>query len=732
MAEFDDLGSLDDLDSLDDLEDISFDDAEPVSGARPAAAAPSGLGTVIQDLLAKRNFQQVIQIAESQKDAVARDPQVQGMVQTARNRLEQDAYVQSFLEAAEKARAAGQAEQAEQFVAKARALDPEHPALAPPVAGTPIDLGPPAPAAPAAPAAPVAPAAPAAPATPIAAPAPAAPAAPATPIAAPAPATPAAPADDVLTFDDSMPLTFDDDAPGGLAVEPLDAAPTPAAPAPAAPAPPPAEPAMGDLPDLDGDFGDLPALDADLELGEPDVPPPAPPAAPPPELAGLDAAPHLGAGDEADQEGSGERIQELLAEGRGLFDNGEFQGAIDVWSRIFLIDIEHGEASKLIEEARERKAELERQAEEVFHSAADQVEAGDLDAAKASLAKVLELQPGHSLARDYLDQLEAGKVPVIQRSDASEPEATGDLDLLDDGGFGDLQTAAGQDEGQSMEAAVARDRVVVVKRTDRRLLAIAGTVALAVVALVVFLAMKWDDLFPGDAPKPVATAPKVDPIQRATKIHEAGKVENAIVLLEKITEDDESYEAAQALIAKWKAEVDAPPEVVDTGPSEEMMGRRLQLLEAARTAHRTGNYIRARKYFGRANKILPLETDDLAIKRDTDLKLEPLEDSLAKFADGSYEELLPSLWRKHDQHLKDTDSANPDLVLLIVDSYYNLALTDLQRGNPELASQKLTEALEVDPGNKELQRLQLFAQAYQDGPQDLLYRIFVKYLPSRS
>ncbi|MEO1367962.1 MAG: hypothetical protein AAFX50_12380, partial [Acidobacteriota bacterium] len=144
MADFDDLGSLDDLDSLDDLgdlEEISFDDPPPAAApARPApapaapqAAAPSaptsGLGAMIHDLISKRNYQQVVQIAETQKDAIAREPQVQAMVDMARTRLQQESYLLSYLEAAEQARAAGQSEQADQYLKKAREIDPQHPAV---------------------------------------------------------------------------------------------------------------------------------------------------------------------------------------------------------------------------------------------------------------------------------------------------------------------------------------------------------------------------------------------------------------------------------------------------------------------------------------------------------------------------------------------------------------------------------------------------------------------------
>jgi Tfp pilus assembly protein PilF len=70
--------------------------------------------------------------------------------------------------------------------------------------------------------------------------------------------------------------------------------------------------------------------------------------------------------------------------------------------------------------------------------------------------------------------------------------------------------------------------------------------------------------------------------------------------------------------------------------------------------------------------------------------------------------------------------------LLIADSYYNLALRSLQRGTPADAAALLQSALEVEPDNEALQRMLGFAETYRTRPQDLLYRIYVKYLPSRT
>ena len=150
-------------------------------------------------------------------------------------------------------------------------------------------------------------------------------------------------------------------------------------------------------------------------------------------------------------------------------------------------------------------------------------------------------------------------------------------------------------------------------------------------------------------------------------------------------------------------------------------------MKAARDAHTENRFIRARKYFERAAKIMPLDSDSLALKIDCDSRLEPLAQQIELFDKAEYSQIIPDLWRKLDENPE-----NHDARLLIVDSYYNLALTDLQRGEVTGAASKLAEVLEIDPDSEELQRLKLFADTYVDRQPDLIYRIFVKYLPSRS
>ena len=77
------------------------------------------------------------------------------------------------------------------------------------------------------------------------------------------------------------------------------------------------------------------------------------------------------------------------------------------------------------------------------------------------------------------------------------------------------------------------------------------------------------------------------------------------------------------------------------------------------------------------------------------------------------------------------EPGNRDVRRLIVDSYYNLGILDLQRGDSAAAADKFREALALDPEDAPLQRLQTFANVYTQRNEDLLFEIFVRNVPTR-
>jgi tetratricopeptide (TPR) repeat protein len=488
----------------------------------------------------------------------------------------------------------------------------------------------------------------------------------------------------------------------------------------------------------------------------------APPARPAPAFeipsplgaAAMPSSLAFGGGDSE----SDRRIRELLDEGQKAFDTGDPQGAIDAWSRIFLIDIDHQEASRRIEAARKLKAEAERQVEEIFHDGVARLEAGDVPAARQAFQRVLEIQPGYFAAREYLQQLDAGALPAPRAAGLREaapsalpvpvPAARHDLKeeiLVPPEPPG--QEGAAEGKPARRMVAVSRDG----SRARRLFLLVGGAVLLLALAGAWFYLQNREKLFPNsqetEAPAAAPAAAKADAITRAERLHKAGKTAIALSQLKRIPPADPHYPRAQQLISEWgggaPAAPGAPgPAAPDSGApapgapagagapatpaATDAATKRGALLASARQAFSERSYVRTLGSLEQANTIARLDGADAQLLTETQRKLEPLSKQLDGFRQHEWEVILPDLWRMHE-----ADGTNRDVTQMIVDCYYNLAVRDLQRADAQKAADKLKEALNLQPGDEALKRSMVFAQTYQERPKDLLYRIYVKYLPYR-
>ena len=494
-------------------------------------------------------------------------------------------------------------------------------------------------------------------------------------------------------------------APEAAAPEPAAAAP--ATPEPAPPQPTAPEPAAATPPADAETTEEAPSVDLlgdEAILGEPS--------------ASLDAE-------------SEARVSELLEEGQAAFDRSEYQTAIDAWSRIFLIEIDHPEANRRIEMARKLKEELERKVEEAFHEGLSHLENGALDQATASFKNVLRMQPNHLAAREYLQKIESGEVtatalPAKPKEEAQPPEA----DFLDTGGLTSPDaTIPPPHPEEPGEDEAARKPVTQPKKPAKsrgRTFALIGVSVLLLVAVggwVLF--SKRDQIFPNSGADQAAGADvALDPISRAKKLHEEGRTSIAIAQLRRLPPGNPQYAEAQALIAQWES--DDTEQAASTGPGEEDLARRELIIDQAKRSAGLGDNLLAWELLERAAEIVPLNQEEIALRTTVRENLEVLQAEWDLFQQGDWEYAIPSLWRIYEQH-----PDNRDVRRLIVDSYFNLGVRDLQRSDPSQATEKFREALKLRPDDIELQRLTVFAETYKQRPTDLLYRVFVKYHPFR-
>ncbi len=641
-----DLGDVEVLDdTLSNLADSS-DLAVPLA----EGIQPDALKAAFQDLLANRELQRLVKVADQHKEEVAANAAIRKLVTTAYTRLEAEPYVLEFLTGARQAMDAGNAEEARTLLEKARSLDVSHPGI------------------------------------------------------------------EKISRLREM-LRQSSSAPSAAAGTPIEEESdfgtllTPKSPPPAAPV------SSTDLAAEAIDFASVgepvPSVDA-FEVDQ-----------------GPTAAPSDAGGDN--------RISQLLDEGQAAFDSGSYQVAIDSWSRIFLIDIDHEEAARRIDFARQHRAEDERRVEELFSDAINAFDTGNLEASKEGFEEVLRLNPSHVAAREYLEQVERGPEPVLD----SPPTASG-VDLppiaLDSTASSELPLPGVMIPPDGPVATPPPVPVHTGGAGSSR-----GTggawrkfVMLGAPVLLVLAAVGWygwqhrADFFPNSNSEETADSPGGDPVGRATQLHESGKTALALRILRRVSAVEAHYEEAQALISQWQEEdlsVAADDEAEDLGEQE---AQRLQaeqqrgFLVAGREAFRRKRNLVAVDQFRRAQRLGPLALADAQQLDQAVRLLTPLKKQLEFFRQGEWEVVIPTLWR-----MREDDPTNQDIQSLMVDSYYNLAIRDLQRGDAGTAAQRLAEAHGLDPDDRALERHHLFAKTYSTRPKDLQYWIYTKYLPSR-
>lgn len=447
--------------------------------------------------------------------------------------------------------------------------------------------------------------------------------------------------------------------------------------------------------------------------------------------------------DSSDPEEEDDRVAALLVEGQTAFDAGEYQTAIDAWSRVFLIDLDHVGASEKVEEAKRLLAEREREAEELFHAALENLEAGDADAAREQLEKTLKRQPGHVGAREHLDRLKAGVTPPEGTEREADATDAGDLAAepqrpigpadsvgvdeveLSDGpprDFGAADTAAAQVEASTAPAATGH-----IFGLSPRFLALAGLGLLVIVIGAWFLFNRRDSVFPNTTAQ--AEAGAIHAVDRAQRLHARGRLDAALNTLEAIPATDPRYSEAQTLIDHWQQQADAALAEVQQAEADtdaEVAAERADLIMAARSALASGMPHRAMGPLAEADKIEPLSEQEAALRATAADQLATYGDVWLAFRDGDYRTTVRPLWERVRENPDDAIARD-----MLVTSQFNLARASLVSGNPTDAAAMLSEATKMAPRDREIQQALRFAEHYVGLPPDLRYRIFIKHLPIR-
>jgi hypothetical protein len=130
------------------------------------------------------------------------------------------------------------------------------------------------------------------------------------------------------------------------------------------------------------------------------------------------------------------RIEHLLVTGLDHYFAGEFEAAINLWTRVLFLDRNHDRARAYIDRARSAQAEQQRISEALVHEGLAAFDKGEVIRARALLSDALDQGASHDVALGVIgriDRLDAGTriaspvAPAIRRKALARPSATADV-----------------------------------------------------------------------------------------------------------------------------------------------------------------------------------------------------------------------------------------------------------------------------------------------------------------
>ncbi|HYC89881.1 MAG TPA: tetratricopeptide repeat protein [Thermoanaerobaculia bacterium] len=451
------------------------------------------------------------------------------------------------------------------------------------------------------------------------------------------------------------------------------------------------------------------------------------------------AAPASGGGTEFDfttasvstTDDDQKKIEQYLSDGDRAFDAGEYSQAIDLWSRIFLIDVTNDQASDRIERAKARRRELEQKAETILASGIEAFDRGDTAKAHAELTEVLRLDPRNAQAQEYLNRLSETVAPAPSLAPPSEEK----LDLFDDelpSGFemplvppdpAAAPAPVGAPAAKSgKQKAAAAPRPTTSPARKRPLGLIVGLLVLVAAAGGWFA---WSRMSSDEAEVQAADPGAGAALYgRASLLAGKGDYDRAIALLRDIKPGDPQHEKAMLLIADLQQKKSGAAQLIDGMPAAQYYDQRIA---AAGTAFAAGDFIAAKAAFEQAMRVKPLPPELKTQYEAATQQASKLDAAKALFAERKYTEAIANL-----QPLLQAEPQNAGIRRMLADAHFNLAAMALQEERTADALRELDETLKLNPNDELARRSRELAQRYNNEPKDLLYRIYVKYLPLRA
>lgn len=405
-----------------------------------------------------------------------------------------------------------------------------------------------------------------------------------------------------------------------------------------------------------------------------------------------------------------DRIRALLGQGQEAFDRGDYPGAIDAWSRIYLIDAHHEETTRRIEQARRRREEAERQAEQLVFEARDAFEKGDTQQAREICQEALRLQPQHLEAHDLLQRLETPAAPPPRPQAAPHEE-----DLFRDD-FVPARIASADSasavsavsaSGPSVQRRAARGAATeATRRTSLPLLAAVVGAVLLIVAATALLLGRGLLGQGGEAASGLA---------EAERLAGEGRFQEAVTVLQSLeVEGEQANQVSQRLLEyQRKLRSDKAPAV----PTEAALARQA-LAEGAR--------VKALRLIREGLAKVPGDRELVALQGEI-TSYSPVLSALTDAVAGRNLDLV----RQLTGDLLATRPEDAEAKRLWAAATFNQAVILLRRYQVAAAHTLLGE-LAGRGTDAEVERLRELAASYRSRPIDPRYQIFIANVELRA
>ena len=422
------------------------------------------------------------------------------------------------------------------------------------------------------------------------------------------------------------------------------------------------------------------------------------------------------------------KIAQYLADGDRAFDSADYQKAIDLWSRFFLIDVTNDEASQRIEKAKGKRREIEQRIEGIVGAGIAAYDKRDYDGARAKFNEALRIDPANETANDYLSRLVApstSEAPPPPPSESREKidifaddEFAGETPLLPPEPAATPAAAAAAAKKKEKEAA----KPVVTGKKPALSPAILIVLGIAVAGAAGWFA--WQKFMSRPAGSSAATQAV---FKQAGALAQRGKYDQAIAMLRDVKPDDPEHDKALVMIADLQKKKSQASEMIDGRPAAVVYQEDIAAGQQALAAH---DYDAAKKAFDAAVRIKPLPPDVAPLYDQAAQQVAKLDAAKSMFKEQKYTEAVANL-----QALLATDPQNRSIQRMITDAHFNLgaqALQDERTDRTAEAIKEFDEVLKADPNDELARKSRALAERYNGQSKDLLYKIYVKYLPLRN